>query len=109
MSWIAAESAKRSSGSTSELNFTRSSPVRSARMFRSLWALMEAVFTISACALNMPDPASPAMFPVVAFCWSKRSCVVSLASMWNISLALISPSSTTMRLIPMRTIVASVC
>ena len=68
MSWIAAESANRSSGKVSDRNFTRTSPVRSARTLRSLCALIEAVFTISPCALNMPVPAWPAMLPVVAFC-----------------------------------------
>src|SRR3954471_20286440 len=49
ISWIAPESAKRSSGKVSERNFTRTSPVRSARMLMSLWALIDAVFTSSAC------------------------------------------------------------
>lgn len=57
----------------------------------------------------MPEPACPAMLPVVAFCRSNLMSVVSLASMWKTSLALISPSSMTTRLMPISTIVASVC
>src|SRR5262245_26900505 len=65
MSWIAAESAKRSSGKVSLANRTVTWPVRSARMLMALCALRLVVFTITLVAPNGLRPAVPLMLPLV--------------------------------------------
>src|SRR6185369_17875595 len=109
MSWIAAESAKRSSGKVSLAKRTVTWPVRSARMLIAFCALTLMVLTMTLVAPNGLRPAVPLMLPLVTLFWSNLMLLVSDASMWNTSFALISPSFTITRLMPIITIVASVC
>src|SRR5262249_42756565 len=108
MSWIAAESAKRSSGKVSLAKRTVTWPVRSARMLIAFCAFTLTVFTMTLVAPNGLRPAVPLMLPLVTLFWSNLMLLVSLASMWNTSFALISPSVPPGRLRPTGTVGAGV-
>ena len=80
INWMAAESAKRSSGKVSLRNRTFTCPVRSARTLISLWALRLLVLTMMPLPANIFRPELPARFPIVVLVWSNFSASFSEAS-----------------------------